>query len=67
MYSNSNFCKIIISIFFSRPTKRKLVESKGIPQESVAPRKIKKIQDISSSLSVQEAEALAMRLLQKKT
>ncbi|KAL0830257.1 hypothetical protein ABMA28_002463 [Loxostege sticticalis] len=51
---------------YHRPAKRKLVESKGIPQESVAPRKVKKIQDISSSLSVQEAEALAMRLLQKK-
>ncbi|XP_028165918.1 probable ATP-dependent RNA helicase DDX10 [Ostrinia furnacalis] len=50
---------------FHRPAKRKLVESKGIPQESVMPRKVKKIQDISSSLSVQEAEALAMRLLNK--
>ncbi|XP_030033796.2 probable ATP-dependent RNA helicase DDX10 [Manduca sexta] len=51
---------------YHRPTKRKLVESKGIPQESVAPRKLKKVQDISASLSVQEAEALAMQLLRTK-
>ncbi|KAI5637674.1 DEAD/DEAH box helicase domain-containing protein [Phthorimaea operculella] len=51
---------------YHRPSKRKLVESRGIPQESVAPRKVKKIQDISAKLSVQEAEALAMQLLQAK-
>ncbi|XP_026736543.1 probable ATP-dependent RNA helicase DDX10 [Trichoplusia ni] len=51
---------------YHRPTKRKLVENKGIPQASVAPRKVKKIQDISSSLSMHEAEALAMQLLQAK-
>ncbi|XP_072932420.1 probable ATP-dependent RNA helicase DDX10 [Epargyreus clarus] len=51
---------------YHRPSKRKLLESKGIPQESITPRKIKKIEDVSASLSVQEAEALAMQLLQKK-
>ncbi|XP_049872670.1 probable ATP-dependent RNA helicase DDX10 [Pectinophora gossypiella] len=51
---------------YHRPSKRKLVESRGIPQESVKPRKVKKIEDISSSLSVHEAEALAMQLLQAK-
>ncbi|XP_075975722.1 putative ATP-dependent RNA helicase DDX10 [Anticarsia gemmatalis] len=51
---------------FHRPTKRKLVESKGIPQASVAPRKVRKVQDISASLSVSEAEALAMQLLSAK-
>ncbi|KAJ2950849.1 hypothetical protein O0L34_g5207 [Tuta absoluta] len=51
---------------YHRPSKRKLVESRGVPQESVAPRKVKKIQDISAKLSVQEAEALAMQLLQGK-
>lgn len=52
---------------YHRPTKRKLVESRGIPQESVAPRKMKKVQDLSASLSVQEAEALAMQLLRNKS
>ncbi|CAG4928659.1 unnamed protein product [Colias eurytheme] len=51
---------------YHRPTKRKLIDSKGIPQESVTPRKIKKIEDISATLSVNEAEALAMQLLQSK-
>ncbi|KAM3960106.1 LOW QUALITY PROTEIN: putative ATP-dependent RNA helicase DDX10 [Aphomia sociella] len=51
---------------YYRPTKRKLVENRGIPQESVAPRKIKKVEDLSASLSVQEAEALAMQLLLNK-
>ncbi|PZC86912.1 hypothetical protein B5X24_HaOG201771 [Helicoverpa armigera] len=51
---------------FHRPPKRKLLESKGIPQASVTPRKVKKVQDISASLSVSEAEALAMQLLQAK-
>lgn len=51
---------------YHRPQKRKLVESKGIPQESIAPRKVKKIQDISASLSVSEVEALAMHLLKSK-
>ncbi|XP_038214026.1 probable ATP-dependent RNA helicase DDX10 [Zerene cesonia] len=51
---------------YHRPTKRKLIASKGIPQESVTPRKIKKIEDISATLSVNEAEALAMQLLQSK-
>ncbi|CAG9562302.1 unnamed protein product [Danaus chrysippus] len=51
---------------YHRPTKRKLVESKGIPQESINPRKIKKIEDVAASLSVQEAEALAMQLLKSK-
>ncbi|KAL4709714.1 hypothetical protein ACJJTC_005517 [Scirpophaga incertulas] len=51
---------------YHRPTKRKLIESRGIPQDSIAPRKIKKIQDVSAKLSVQEAEALAMSLLNKK-
>ncbi|CAH1636675.1 unnamed protein product [Spodoptera littoralis] len=46
---------------FHRPTKRKLLET----QASV-PRKVKKVQDISASLSVSEAEALAMQLLQTK-
>ncbi|RVE43656.1 hypothetical protein evm_011696 [Chilo suppressalis] len=50
---------------YHRPPKRKLIENRGIPQESVAPRKVKKIEDISCKLSVQEAEALAMSLLQK--
>ncbi|XP_059045612.1 probable ATP-dependent RNA helicase DDX10 [Achroia grisella] len=52
---------------YHRPTKRKLVESRGIPQESVAPRKVKKMQDLSASLSVHEAEALAMQLLRTKS
>ncbi|KAF9824370.1 hypothetical protein SFRURICE_002032 [Spodoptera frugiperda] len=47
---------------FHRPKKRKLLE----PQASVPPRKAKKMQDISASLSVSEAEALAMQLLQTK-
>ncbi|KAH9645748.1 hypothetical protein HF086_002675 [Spodoptera exigua] len=47
---------------FHRPTKRKLPET----ETSVAPRKVKKVQDISASLSVSEAEALAMQLLQTK-
>ncbi|XP_045498968.1 probable ATP-dependent RNA helicase DDX10 [Colias croceus] len=51
---------------YHRPTKHKLIDSKGIPQESVTPRKIKKIEDISATLSVNEAEALAMQLLQSK-
>nr|XP_013189499.1 unnamed protein product [Amyelois transitella] len=51
---------------FYRPTKRKLLEKNSIPPESVVPRKIKKVEDISKTLSVQEAEALAMQLLQKK-
>ncbi|KPJ10099.1 putative ATP-dependent RNA helicase DDX10 [Papilio machaon] len=51
---------------YHRPLKHKLVESKGIPQDSVAPRKKKKLKDISGSLSIQEAEALAMRLLQSQ-
>ncbi|XP_052741114.1 probable ATP-dependent RNA helicase DDX10 [Bicyclus anynana] len=51
---------------YHRPTKRKLLESKVIPQESVTPRKVKKIEDVSASLSVQEAEALAMQLLKSK-
>ncbi|XP_013139367.1 PREDICTED: probable ATP-dependent RNA helicase DDX10 [Papilio polytes] len=49
---------------YHRPMKHKLVESKGIPQDSVAPRKKKKLKDISGSLSIVEAEALAMKLLQ---
>ncbi|CAK1585071.1 unnamed protein product [Parnassius mnemosyne] len=48
---------------YHRPSKHKLVQSKGIPQDSVAPRKKKKLEDISASLSIQEAEALAMQLL----
>ncbi|XP_011551069.3 probable ATP-dependent RNA helicase DDX10 [Plutella xylostella] len=51
---------------YHRPSKRSLVTSKGIPQESVAPRKKKKLAEISSKLSVQEAEALAMQLLMNK-
>ncbi|KAJ8723577.1 hypothetical protein PYW08_003489 [Mythimna loreyi] len=51
---------------FHRPSKRKLVESRGIPQASVTPRKLKKVQDVAASLSVDEAEALAMQLLQAK-
>ncbi|XP_045769169.1 probable ATP-dependent RNA helicase DDX10 [Maniola jurtina] len=51
---------------YHRPLKRKLLESKGIPQESIAPRKVKKIEEVSASLSVQEAEALAMQLLKAK-
>lgn len=54
------------SNLYHRLSKHKLVESKGIPQESVTPRKIKKMQDVSASLSVQEAEALAMQLLKTK-
>lgn len=53
-------------LLFFRPPKRKLIESKGIPQESITPRKVKKIEDVSASLSVQEAEALAMQLLKSK-
>lgn len=53
-------------MIFYRPLKHKLVESRGIPQESVAPRKKKKLEDISASLSIQEAETLAMQLLQSK-
>ncbi|KAJ0183055.1 hypothetical protein K1T71_001031 [Dendrolimus kikuchii] len=51
---------------YHRPSKRRLMENRGIPQESVIPRKLKKVQDISASLSVQEAEALAMQLLKSK-
>ncbi|CAH2257600.1 probable ATP-dependent RNA helicase DDX10 [Pararge aegeria] len=51
---------------YHRPPKRKLLENKGIPQESIAPRKVKKIEEVSASLSVQEAEALAMQLLKSK-
>lgn len=72
-YINGNRRKITSSLpfffiiaYFCRPSKRKLVESKGIPQESVAPRKIKRVQDIAGALSVQEAEALAMQLLGKR-
>ncbi|XP_026318956.1 probable ATP-dependent RNA helicase DDX10 [Hyposmocoma kahamanoa] len=51
---------------YHRPPKRKLLENKGIPQDSVIPRKVKKIQDLSGSLSVLEAEAFAMQLLRAK-
>ncbi|CAH0720285.1 unnamed protein product, partial [Brenthis ino] len=51
---------------YHRPTKRKLIESKGIPQESITPRKVKRIEDVAATLSVHEAEALAMQLLQTK-
>ncbi|XP_068633836.1 probable ATP-dependent RNA helicase DDX10 [Battus philenor] len=50
---------------YHRPSKHKLVESKGIPQESVAPRKKQRLDDISEKLSLQEAEVLAMQLLKK--
>ncbi|CAF4849115.1 unnamed protein product [Pieris macdunnoughi] len=51
---------------YHRPTKRKLMENKGIVQESVIPRKLRKLEDISASLSVSEAELLAMQLLKAK-
>ncbi|XP_061713973.1 probable ATP-dependent RNA helicase DDX10 [Cydia pomonella] len=51
---------------YHRPLKRKLVESKGIPQASVAPRKAARLTDVAAALSVQEAEALAMQLLKAK-
>lgn len=47
-----------------RPSKRK--QNGDIPQENTKPRKLKKIQDASASLSVNEAEALAMQLLKSK-
>ncbi|CAB3254218.1 unnamed protein product [Arctia plantaginis] len=49
-----------------KTAKRKLVEPERAPQEIIAPRKMRKVQDISASLSVSEAEALAMQLLQAK-
>ncbi|CAB3254335.1 unnamed protein product [Arctia plantaginis] len=49
-----------------KAAKRKLVEPERAPQEIFAPRKMRKVQDISASLSVSEAEALAMQLLQAK-
>ncbi|GBP86134.1 Probable ATP-dependent RNA helicase DDX10 [Eumeta japonica] len=49
-----------------KPSKRKLIVSKGISQESVKPSKKKKIEDISASLSMNEAEALAIQLLKYK-
>ncbi|CAH2085096.1 unnamed protein product [Euphydryas editha] len=51
---------------FHRPPKRKIVESEDIPRESINPRKVKKIEDVSASLTVNEAEALAMQLLKSK-
>ncbi|XP_050678619.1 probable ATP-dependent RNA helicase DDX10 isoform X2 [Leptidea sinapis] len=51
---------------YHRPTKRKLVVNRGISQDSVKPRKIKKVEDISAALTVDEAEALAMQLLYNK-
>ncbi|XP_026501796.2 probable ATP-dependent RNA helicase DDX10 [Vanessa tameamea] len=66
IYSSSESDQSERNEIYHRPTKRKLLVSKGIPQESIIPRKVKKIEDVSASLSVQEAEALAMQLLQSK-
>ncbi|CAG9787999.1 unnamed protein product [Diatraea saccharalis] len=51
---------------YHRPSKRKLIESRGIPQEGLVPCKVKKIEDLSSKLSVHEAEMIAISLLKKK-
>ncbi|CAK1541953.1 unnamed protein product [Leptosia nina] len=51
---------------YHRPSKRKLIDKRGRTQDNVTPRKLKKIEDISASLSVTEAEALAMQILQAK-
>lgn len=55
-------------MYYFRPLKRKLSVSKGIQQKSV--KKMKKlragVKDLSASLSVSEAEKLAMQLLQSR-
>ncbi|XP_041980000.1 probable ATP-dependent RNA helicase DDX10 [Aricia agestis] len=48
-----------------RPPKRKLTNEKSKADDHVKPHKLKKLEDISAALSVQEAEAFAMQLLKR--